>query len=133
MRSPDAYDSSPEAAGEALATSLASTKSTGPVRRLPCLDPGARARRRGPRVVLPRGVPRSIGSARDLSDGQEQPQALEGFDEVLVGNRLGDVHVTAELITAFALARVVGRGQHDHRDLGRPGSPLDLPQHFNAV
>src|SRR6185369_7225380 len=73
------------------------------------------------------------GPGRQLDDLQEKAEPLDRVDELLVFHRLGDVHVAAELITAFDLARVVGRGQHDDRQKGRPRIALEAAEHLDAV
>src|SRR5581483_1523095 len=84
----------------------------------------ARARERCSRVatpgssstmrMCPLGVDRMAESspaiifAGNLYDGQEQPQTLDCFHEIFVGDRLGDVDAAPHVVASLDLPRIVG-------------------------
>src|SRR4051812_36147874 len=76
---------------------------------------------------------RGGGIARQVDDLQEQPEPADGLEERLALHRLGDVDVAAQFVTAFDLARVVGRREHDHHQPLRDGVGAEAPQYLDAV
>ena len=72
----------------------------------------------------------AIGDANDL---EKQPQPIDRLDKRLIVDGLGDIDAAAQLVAALDFARIIGGGQHDHRNQCGLRVGLQLAEDFNAV